>query len=85
MEEAKEPSDNMVSTFHDRKVVIYQKWPEAEMNLVEYILSESCDEGYIIYNSYCTASKVYLLLYQYLYFTASYFRLCIKCLHITEF
>ncbi|PWA58132.1 ATP synthase CF1 alpha subunit, chloroplast [Artemisia annua] len=61
MEEAKEaeilnkkhtikPSNAMVSTINDRKVVVYKKWPEAEMNLVEYIWSDSCNEGDIIFS-----------------------------------
>ncbi|PWA62256.1 hypothetical protein CTI12_AA365670 [Artemisia annua] len=44
------PSNAMKSPFYDRKVHIYQKWPEAEMKLVEYMWSESNPEGEIVFN-----------------------------------
>ena len=39
------PSNAMVSPYYNRKVMIYERWPEAEMKLVEYIWSDSCPEG----------------------------------------
>lgn len=39
------PSNAMVSPFYNRKVMIFEKWPEADMKLVEYIWSDSCPEG----------------------------------------
>ncbi|PWA39314.1 hypothetical protein CTI12_AA573110 [Artemisia annua] len=37
-------------SFYDRKVMIYQKWPEADMKLVEYIWSDKCSESDIIFS-----------------------------------
>ena len=39
------PSNAMKSPFYDRKVRINQKWPEAEMKVVEYMWSERNPEG----------------------------------------
>ena len=39
------PSNAMVSPYYNRKVMIYERWLEAEMKLVEYIWSDSCPEG----------------------------------------
>lgn len=42
---AMEEASNAIVSFYDRKVMIYKKWPETEMKLVEYIWSDRCDEG----------------------------------------
>lgn len=41
----KKSTKAMEETFNARKVGICETWPKAEMNLVEYIWSDSCDEG----------------------------------------